>query len=84
MDSFAEYLVTRWWNYLGRLKRCGFVGEGVSLGAGFPVCHFLYFLFVDGDVSSQLLLQRRVCLPITVLPTMMGMDFHPSGTLIPK
>lgn len=76
--------MTRWWNCLGRLKRCGFVGEGVSLGAGFPVCHFLYFPFVDEGVSSQLLLQRRVCLPITMLPAMMVMESDPSGTLIPK
>lgn len=27
-----KYLVPRWWNFSGRIRRCGFVGEGSSLG----------------------------------------------------
>jgi hypothetical protein len=28
-----EYLVPSWWNCLGRIRGCGFVGEGMSLAA---------------------------------------------------
>lgn len=29
-----EHLVSGWWSHLGRIRRCGFVERGVSLGAG--------------------------------------------------
>lgn len=29
-----EYLVPSWWHYLGRLRRCGLIGESMSLEAG--------------------------------------------------
>jgi len=30
--AYIEYLLFYWWNYLGR--KCGFVGEGMSLRDG--------------------------------------------------
>lgn len=58
-----EYLVPSWWNSLGRARRYGLIGRGMSLGMGFEVSKaqfipisFLCFLLVDKDVSSQLLL----------------------------
>jgi hypothetical protein len=30
-----ECLAPSWWDYLGRIRRCGLVGGGVSLGVGF-------------------------------------------------
>lgn len=32
-----EYLVSTWWNCLGRIRRCDLVGGSVSLGAHFEV-----------------------------------------------
>jgi hypothetical protein len=38
-------LVLSWWNYVGRIRRCGFVGGGVSLEVDFEFskdsCRFL-------------------------------------------
>jgi len=36
-----ECFVPSWWNGWGRIKRCGLVGGGVSLGAGFEVSKVL-------------------------------------------
>jgi hypothetical protein len=55
-----EYLVHRWWNCLGRIRRCGPVGGGVSLGQAlrfqkprlFPVCSLCPQLS-DQDMSSD-------------------------------
>jgi hypothetical protein len=33
----VEHLVRSWWDCLGRIRRCGLVGGGVSLGTGFEV-----------------------------------------------
>lgn len=39
--NIFEYMVPSWWDRLGRIRRCGFVGEGLSvgvvLGVSFPV-----------------------------------------------
>jgi len=32
IGSVFECLVPSWWNCLGRIRRCGLVEEGVSLG----------------------------------------------------
>ena len=36
-DRPFEYLVPEYWNSLGRIRRCGLVGEGMSLRVGFEV-----------------------------------------------
>ena len=68
---------------LERIRRCGLVGGGVSLGVGFPLKTQRLVLLsacspcdvgVGQDVSSQLLLQRHTCLHATVLLTIMTMD----------
>lgn len=66
-------LAPSWWEHLGRIWRCGLVAEGVPLVADFEVSkehvipsdlsHPLYFVLVDEDVSSQLLLCCHACLP---------------------
>jgi hypothetical protein len=33
----CEYLIPNWWNCLGRLRRCGLAGGGVSLGVNFEI-----------------------------------------------
>lgn len=60
----------------GRIRRCGFVGGGVSLGVDFgfskaqtfPIS-FLCPLLLDKDVCSQLLLQHHAYLPTAMLHT---------------
>ena len=61
---------------MGRTRRCGLVGGGVSLGAGFEVSkvsHIPSALLPHAyqDVSSELLLQHYdVCLLAAMLPIM--------------
>lgn len=57
-----------WWNFLGRVKRCGFVGRGISLGADSEVSKTytipsmsLCFMAASQDVSSQQLNQCHAC-----------------------
>ena len=55
------------WNCLGRTRRRGLVGGGVSLGVDFEVSEAhtissqfsLFLTSVDHDITSQLLLQRH-------------------------
>jgi len=37
MTHIFEYLAPRWWDYLGRIRRSGLIGGGVSLEAGCEV-----------------------------------------------
>ena len=53
---FSSQLV----NCLGRIGKCGLVGEGVSLGVGFEVSEA--HAWPSDDMSSQPLLQGRACL----------------------
>jgi hypothetical protein len=32
-----EYLISSWWNYLGRIRRCDLAAGGVPLGMGFEI-----------------------------------------------
>jgi hypothetical protein len=56
-----------WWNYLGRIRRCGLVGEGMSLGAGFGIQKPMPFSAnspphaCGSDVISQLPFQHHAC-----------------------
>lgn len=77
-----EFLGPGWWNYLGRTRGCGLVGGGVSLGAGFEISKDLhhsqytsfYFLFVDQDMNSQLLVRHHAFLSAPELSTVMVTD----------
>lgn len=55
-------LTPSWWNYLGRVRRSGLVGEGISLSVSSEVSNThgilsenLCFFFVNQDVNSELL-----------------------------
>lgn len=47
-------LVPSWWNYLGRIERCGFTGGGVLLEVGFKDSKSM--LFPIGTPSPPLYL----------------------------
>jgi hypothetical protein len=61
------------------IKRCGLVGEGVSLGVYLEVLkgHTRSSLSLSptcgSDTGSQLLLQHHACLPAAKLPAMVVM-----------
>ena len=53
-----EYLVSSWWNYLERIRRCGLVRGGVSLGDVLEVskdsqCAPLALCLVVGDQDYE-------------------------------
>ena len=71
------------WNCLQRVRRCGLVGRGESLGVDsevaeahvIPISAFLLsLLLMDQDVSFQLLLQHGAGFPAAMLPMMMDKD----------
>lgn len=60
----CKYLVLNWLNCLGKIRRYGLAGGGLSLETSLEVSKD----FVNWDLSSQLLLQHRSCLLDTMLP----------------
>lgn len=55
-----ENLLPSWWNFLGRRRRCGFVGRGVLLGGRSEISKVSMFVLsllhaVDQDVISWLI-----------------------------
>lgn len=64
-----KYIISVWWNYFGKIRKYGLVGEGVSLGVGFEVvkAHSVPSEFsvssawwlLSQHVTSQLLLQHH-------------------------
>ena len=61
----------------GRIRRCDFVGGGVSTLGVKPMQGTVCLPAAGGwDVNSRLLFCSRVCLPAAMLPAMMVTDSH--------
>lgn len=62
-----EYLVPGWWNCLGRIRKCDFVGDRHG-DFRRPLCALRFFLNLDPDVSSHTHVPAFMSLPSWMLP----------------
>jgi hypothetical protein len=54
-----EYLVPSWWTYLERIRRCGLVRGGASLGVGFEVSK-IHAILVSSLSASNLQIRCKL------------------------
>lgn len=85
-----EYLKLGWQNYLGKIRRCSLVGEGVSAGVSVDgskdSCYPQYnpcFLLVD-PIQNRALSGCPSAMPDCCHFPHVEDEIHPSGSVSPK
>jgi hypothetical protein len=73
---------------LGRIRRCGFVGIGITgafeVSKAHTVLTSLFLMVMSQDMSSQLLLQHHACLSAAMYDAIIVMDSSSETVTSPK
>lgn len=86
-EWLIEFLVPSWWKYLGRIRKCGFAGGGVSLCGFKNLYHFKLVnslsLFVSVSLSVPISVSDYLCISSPPPPSSLPTSFPASLPLLP-